>query len=139
MNGLTVQSIESLNIAVNAPIIDYYCQIIRTALQTDNKKQEQELRTIQTYIDKYYQRIQNARSMRLDDEFTADEFKDIRTDLIKKIEELEKRKTKLLSTKDNYLEYLSYGGEIIKNIAARYITAPPIGKNKSLVRYSLKN
>lgn len=117
-------------IAINAPIIDYYCQIIRTTLQTDNKRQEQEFKGIQTDIDKYYQRIRNAWSMRLDDGFTAEEFKDIKTDLLKKIEELERRKTKLLSTKDNYLEYLSYGEEIIKNIATRYITASPVGKKR---------
>ena len=117
-------------IAVNAPIIDYYCQIIRTTLQTDNKSQEQELKEIQTDIDKFYQRIQNARSMRLDDEFTAEEFKDIKNDLLKKIEELERRKTKLLSAKDNYSEYLSHGEEIMKNLATRYITASPIGKKQ---------
>ena len=53
-------------IAVNAPIIDYYCQIIRTILQTDNKSQDQELKGIQSDIDKFYQRNQIARSMRLD-------------------------------------------------------------------------
>jgi hypothetical protein len=47
--------------------------------------------------------------MRLDDEFTAEEFKEIKTDLLKKMEELESRKRKLLSTKDDYLEYLSHG------------------------------
>jgi hypothetical protein len=37
---------------------------------------------------------------------------------------------KLLSTKDEYLEYLSQGGEIMKNIATRYIAAFPIGKKQ---------
>lgn len=86
----------------------------------------------------FYQRIQNARSMILEDEFTADEFKEIKNDLLNKIEELERKKTKSLPAKDNYLEYLSHGEEIMKNIATRYITASPIGKSKSLVRYYLK-
>jgi len=37
---------------------------------------------------------------------------------------------KLLSTNDNYQEYLSQGGEIMKNIASRYVTASPIGKKQ---------
>ena len=58
------------------------------------------------------------------------EFSEIKADLTKKIEELEKKKTKLLSTNDNYQEYLSQGGEIMKNIATRYISASPIGKKQ---------
>ncbi|WP_148230797.1 recombinase family protein [Chitinophaga pinensis] len=117
-------------IAVNAPIIDYYCQLISNSLKKDNQGKEQELKETQAEIDKLYTRIQNARSLRLDDEFTAEEFKEIKTDLTKKIEDLEKKKTKLISTNDNYQEYLSQGGEIIKNIANRYITASPIGKKQ---------
>ena|GEM_PF-4630717 len=49
----------------------------------------------------------------------------IKSDLTNKIEELEKKKTKLLSTNDNYQEYLSQGGEIMSDIANRYIIATP--------------
>ncbi|SHM69974.1 hypothetical protein [Chitinophaga sp. CF418] len=117
-------------IAINAPIIDYYCQLISSSLKKDNQGKEQELKETQAEIDKLYIRIQNARSLRLDDEFTAEEFKEIKADLTKKIENLEKKKTKLLSTNDNYQEYLSQGGEIMKNIATRYISASPIGKKQ---------
>lgn len=54
----------------------------------------------------------------------------IKSDLTNKVEELEKKKTKLLSTNDNYQEYLSQGGEIMRNIANRYIIASPIGKKQ---------
>jgi len=40
-------------IITNAPIIDYYCQLIRTSLQKDNKGREQELKEVQTEIDKF--------------------------------------------------------------------------------------
>lgn len=43
---------------------------------------------------------------------------------------MEKKKTKLFSTNDNYQEYLSQGGEIMKKIATRYVSASPIGKKK---------
>jgi site-specific DNA recombinase len=35
-----------------------------------------------------------------------------------------------LPTNDNYQEYFSQGGEIIKNIANRYATASPIGRKQ---------
>jgi SMC interacting uncharacterized protein involved in chromosome segregation len=57
--------------------------LIRTSLQKNYKGQEHELKEIQTEIDKLYQRIQNARFMRLDDEFKTNEFKEIKTDLLK--------------------------------------------------------
>lgn len=117
-------------IAINAPIIDYYCQLISNSLKNDKQGEEKELKEIQSEIDKLYIRIQNARSMRLDEEFTAEEFKEMKIGLLKKIEELEKRKTKLLSTTDEHQEYLSHGGEIIRNIANRYIAASPIGKKQ---------
>ncbi|PWV46204.1 recombinase family protein [Chitinophaga sp. S165] len=117
-------------IAINAPIIDYYCQLISNSLKNDKQGKEKELKEIQSEIDKLSLRIQNARSMRLDEEFTAEEFKEMKTDLLKKIEGLEKKKTKLLSVADEHQEYLSQGGEIIRNIANRYIAASPIGKKQ---------
>jgi hypothetical protein len=68
--------------------------------------------------------------LRLDDEFTAEEFKEIKSDVTKKIEDIEKKKTKLLSTSDNYQEYLSQGGEIMKKIVTRYVSASPMGKKQ---------
>ncbi|MCF6407301.1 hypothetical protein L3C95_30685 [Chitinophaga filiformis] len=53
------------------------------------------LKETQAEIDKLYIRIQNARSLSLDDEFTAEDFKEIKADLTRKIEDLEKKKMKL--------------------------------------------
>jgi len=39
-------------IAIIAPIIDYYCQLIKTSLQKDTKSQEQELKEILYNMDK---------------------------------------------------------------------------------------
>jgi DNA invertase Pin-like site-specific DNA recombinase len=117
-------------IATNAPIIDYYCQLISKALKGTEQGKEKEQKEVQAVIDKLYLRVQNARTLLLDGDFTADEFKEIKKDLLQQIEELEKQKIRLLSTKDDYQEYLSKAGEIMKNIATRYIAASPIGKKQ---------
>ncbi|WP_261387613.1 hypothetical protein [Chitinophaga pinensis] len=105
---------------------------ISNLLKKDNQGKEQELKETQAEINELYIGTPNARSLHLDDEFTAEESKEIKTDLTRRTEELEKKKTKLLSTDDNYQEYLSQGGEIMKNIANRYVSASPIGKKQIL-------
>lgn len=124
-------------LSINADIIDVYCNTIAGMMKNKSRHVAQQQKELQAQIDKLGQRLINARTMALDGEFSADEYRDIKAELQPQIENLERKKLVLLDNNDH--QYLDRGGEILRNLRQRYITATPAGKKKSLVRSSTKN
>lgn len=110
-------------ITAHSEILELYQQIMLETFKKNGIDKSQQLKVLQTDIDKLKLRLKNAQTLMLDGELTASDFYDIRNNLVPEIEKLENKKVALLTSEDDYQEYLKKSIPMLKNIDKAFTEA----------------
>ncbi len=117
-------------ISAKKEILELYYAMMSEYYKKNGSDKTKQTREIQAQIEKLKQRIQNAQALMLDAELTASEYKDIRNALAPEIDTLERKKVALLTSEDDYQEYLDKGIPLLQNIDKHWLAADLAGKQR---------
>ncbi len=115
-------------ISAKKEVLSLYYTIMSEYYKKNGSDKTKQTKEIQAQIDKLKQRIQNAQALMLDAELTVTEYKDVRNALAPEIDVLERRKVALLTSEDDYQEYLDKGIPMLQNIDKHWLAADLNGK-----------
>ena len=115
-------------ISAKPEILDLYYRIMSDYFKKNGADKSRQIKEVQAQIDKLKQRNQNAQTLMLDAELSASDYKDIRNAIIPQIESLERSKVALLTSEDDYQQYLDKGIPLLKYIDKHWLAADLAGK-----------
>ena len=116
------------SITAKKEILELYYHIMSDYYKKNGADKSKQTKEIQTQVDKLKMRIQNAQALMLDGDLSAAEYKDIRNALAPEVEVLERKKVSVLTSEDDYQQYLDKGIPLLQNIDKHWLAADLSGK-----------
>jgi site-specific DNA recombinase len=98
-------------------------EIMKQELKSNSKTSKTEILKINTEIEKQQTRLKNARVLMLDGEFTASEYKQMKTDIEEEIQSLSRQLAQFKTSELNSEEEIDFCVSLLSNIDQIYNTA----------------
>ncbi len=105
-------------------VINLYYELLKTELKDQQKNNGNHLIQIEREINQFQDRISKALQLMLDGDIAPDEYKTIKVNYEKKIEELSRKKISQSLSTSNIMEQIDFVFGILKNLGNYYKTAP---------------
>ncbi len=115
-------------ITAKKEILELYGQMMAELFRKNGADKTKLTREVQSQIEKLKQRLANAQALMLDAELSAPEYRDIRNALTPEIEALERKRISILTSEDDYAQYIERGIPLLQNIDKHWLAADLAGK-----------
>ena len=117
-------------ITAKKELLELYYPIMSDFYKRNGSDKSKQIKEVQAQIDNLKQRNQNAPALMLDAELLTAEYRNIRNAIVPEIECLEQMKVSLLTSKDDYRQYLDKGIPLLQNIDKHWLAADLEGKQR---------
>ena len=115
-------------ITAKKEILELYGRMMAELFRKNGADKTKLTREVQAQIEKLKQRLSNAQALMLDAELSATEYRDIRNALTPEMEALERRRISILTSEDDYAQYVERGIPLLQNIDKHWLAADLAGK-----------
>jgi hypothetical protein len=103
-------------------VMKLYAAILKDKLKEDTKNGHSEIEKICKQIEKQQQRLKNAKELMLDGEFSATDYKEMKSDI--EITKLQREKMKYKDGKENIGGKIDECVNLLANINKHYVSTP---------------
>ena len=103
-------------ISAEPEILDLYHATLSDIFKKNGADKGKQVKEVNSEIEKLKLRINNAQALMLDGEINATEYREIKTELLPKVSDLERKKVSLLSNDEDYQQYIDGGFAVLKNL-----------------------
>jgi site-specific DNA recombinase len=100
-----------------------FAEILKQQTKNNNKENKVQIKKINEELDKQTMRLQNARTLMLDGEISAKEYKEMKIDIEEQIGTLNRQKLQLISNDENIAEHLDFCIALLSNLNGIYNVA----------------
>lgn len=118
------------SISAKKEVLELYAAIMKDYFKKNGIDKNRQIKELQLQLDKLKQRVKNAQVLMLDAELSSAEYGEIRTSLTTEIDTIERRKVALLTTEDDYQQYIDKGMPLLQNIDKHWLAADLTGKHR---------